>query len=302
MGKLRTIILTFLLFMIIPFNVSAATGPAESYNPKATDETEEGAWSYIKVTPVSGSKSRTYYVFSNYQTTTSPIEGVVEPVDGMVYEKESNTLTVTDFKQEDIILSIHNMGTAFTLNITGENELRCIKVDKDKWDSGLTVVGTGAVTLGNTSDHIRIPLEIYGDLELISGSITCLEEISSISTQEGTRYSFMLSSTNSMPITTSVGINGTLNIVESSAGVFLIRTKENITFSGDALQAPEIKRKGKKVSWTKTPGAMYEVSVNGEVTETQKNIIKAPKKKKVSVRMYMIDKCIKTYSPWSKLV
>ena len=105
-----------------------------------------------------------------------------------------------------------------------------------------------------------------------------------------------------MPITTSVGISATLNIAESSAGLFLVRTKESIIFSGDALQAPEIKRKGKKVSWTKTPGAMYKVSVNGEVTETQKNIIKAPKKKKVSVRMYMIDKCIKTYSPWSKLV
>ena len=301
MGKIRTLLLTLLLFIMAPSMVSAATGPAEYYDPKAPEETA-GAWSYIKVAPVSGSRSKTHYVFSNYETTTLPKEGVVEAVDGMAYDKDSNTLTITGYRQEDIILSVHNMGTAFTLILSGENELRSVKVDKDKWDSGLAIDGTGTVVLGNTSDHIRIPLEVYGNLELLSGTITCLAEVSSVQSIEGNRYSLMVSSPDSIPVTTMLSYDAAIEGGESSSGIFLVRTKDNITFSGDALKALKIKRKSKKVSWTKVPEAVYEVSVNGEITETSKNNIKAPKKKKVSVRVFTEDKCIRTYSPWSKAV
>ncbi len=302
MKKIRTILLTLMFLFVMPLTVCAAAGPADHYDPRSTDEETAGAWSYIKVAPVSGARSKTHYVYSNYQSTTLPVEGVVEAVEGMTYDQDSNTLTVTDYKQEDIILSIHNMGTAFTLCINGENELRCIKADKDKWDSGMIITGTGSAVLGNASDHIRIPLEVYGDLEMISGVISCRAEVSSVQSAEGNRYTFMVISENSVPVKTSVGYDAVIDGGESTGGTFLVRTRENITFSGDAHETPSIKRKGKKVTWTKTAGATYEVSVNGEVTETGKNSIKVPKKKKVSVRMFTVENCIKAYSPWSKLV
>ncbi len=301
MKKIRAILLGMLLAIVMPCAVRAATGPAEFYDPKAKDEAV-GAWSYIKVAPVSGARSKTHYVFSNYETTTLPKEGVIEAVEGMVYDKATNTLNVTNYKQEDIVLSIHNMGTELTLNLEGENELRSVKVDKDLWDSGLIISGTGTTVLGNTSDHNRVPLELYGNLELLSGTVTCLAEVSSVQSAEGDRYAFLMTSTDKIAVKTMVGCSVALDSVETSSGSYLIRTRENITFGGEALAAPEIKRKGKKVTWSKIDGATYEVSVNGEIQETQKTMVKAGKKKKVSVRAIKVDGFTIMYSPWSKLV
>jgi|GEM_PF-2222032 len=272
--------------------------PAPTYEPNPTGDV--GAWSYIKVTPVSGASSRTHYVFSNYQTTTLPIEGKVESVNGMKYSKKTNTLTIKNFDEEDIILLIHNMGTGFTVKITGTNTLRSLKVENENWDSGLTVVGSGKLTLGNAVDHNNVPFDVNGTTELLGGTIKCLAEKTEIQSVGGLRYSFLVCSAEKYPLHTALKSKGTLEANESANNTALVRSTEDITFTGKALKTPGVKRSGKKVSWSKVKGCRYQVKSGNKIITTRKTCIK--NKGKVQVRAIKIQNGIMTCSSWSKKI
>ena len=299
MKKLKTLLLSALLaFTLGATSYAANTNPAAAYESSPTGDV--GAWSYIKVTPVSGASSRTHYLFSNYQTTTLPIEGKVDTVAGFSYSRKTNTLTIRKVAEEDLMLLIHNMGTGFTLKLSGTNSLRSLKVDNENWNSGLTVFGTGKITLGNSDDHNHVPFEVNGTTELLGGTIKCIAEKTDVQSVGGLRYSFLVNDARKNPLHTALKFKGALDGNESANKTSLVRSTADITFSGKALKTLSVKRNGKTVSWNKVKGCKYQVKHGKKIIITKKTSYKT--NSKMYVRALKITNGVMICSQWSKKI
>ena len=291
-------ILSFLTTLCLIFTISTpalASGPADHYDP--TPFTGTGAWSYIKVTPVSGETARTHYVFSNYTTNT---DGIVDKVNHLSYSAKSNTLTINGYKEEDVILDARNMGTSFKIVLKGKNQLRSIHVDNQGWDSGLSISGSGSVTIGNKTDHNHVPLDVNGNLSLSGATIKLIAEEPNVGSGLGLRYTLMTKSSSKTPFKTSLGYKAELSSFFMESGGAVVSCKDDVTFSGKALKTPKLKRKGKKVTWSKVKGAKYEIKAGKTVKTITKTSYKSASK--ISVRAVKTTEGIVCYSAWSKKV
>ena len=304
MKKAIAAILTLLLLLapVAPLTVFGAedrTMPATEYIPGSQGSR---AWSYILVRPYSGSSSRTHYVYSNYQTTTPPIEGVISEQEGMSYDLESNTLTITSLDAEDLNVTVHNMGTGFKVNLAGRSALRSFAVINEGWDSALTIDGSGSIVLGNKKDHNNVPLDVTGHLTILDGEIECIAEETDVQSIGGLRYSFFVGETGKgSPLTSYLNWTGNLESKESTDGKSIVSSKETVKFAGQALSAPTVKRKSKRlVKWKPVDGCTYQVMIDGKVIDVDQNMIKS--KQKVSVRIVKDVNGSIIYSPWSKEV
>ena len=304
MKKLIAAILSLLLLLapVAPLTVSGAedrTAPATEYVPGSQGY---GAWSYILVRPYSGSSSRTHYVYSNYQSTTPPIEGVISEQEGMSYDLESNTLTISNLNADDLLVTVHDMGTGFKIVLEGNSALRCIKVEKKDWDSALTIDGSGSVTLGNKKDHNNVPLDVTGHLTIQGGELECIAEETDVQSISGLRYSLFVGEIGTgSPLTSYLNWSGNLESKESTDGKSIVSSKETVKFAGQALSAPTVKRKSKRlVKWKPVDGCTYQVMIDGKVIDVDQNMIKS--KQKVSVRIVKDVNGSIIYSPWSKEV
>lgn len=229
MKKLIAIFCT-LCVMIIPLN-ALASGPSESYDP--TPFTGSGAWSYIKVTPVSGDTARTHYIFSNYTTNT---EGKVDTVKDISYNKKKNTLTLNNYKEEDVILEAFNMGTTFKIFLKGKkNRLRSISVTNDNsWESGLKMTGKGFITIGNKTDHNHVPLNVEGKCRLSAGKVKLIAEKPDVGSGLGLRYTLMVKDNKeAKPFSTTMSYskNVEINTFERASGGAITNSKDTITFT-----------------------------------------------------------------------
>ena len=291
--------LSVLLSLVLAINIcgtalAAESEPSEGYDPNPMHG--YGAWSYIKIVPVSGAASDTHYIYSNYRASSTSDVGRVDFVKGFSYKAKSNSLTMKNYSNNDTTLIIHNMGTGFRLKLAGKNILRSIVVEQDGWDSALTIDGNGTATLGNKSDHDRIPLNVSGNLTILSGTIKCIkEDVDVTAAGHGERNSVFVSSKSSTPIRTELKHKGTLTFDKEHEAVYSDKT---VTFSGKALKAPTLKRKGRIVKWKSVSGAKYQVKVGNTIKTLKKASYSG--KTKVSVRIVKSKNGIMVMSPWSK--
>ncbi len=71
----------------------------------------------------------------------------VQIVNGVSYNKASNTLTLNNYKNKKAGISVNMMGDDFTINVVGECEIAMIWAWGDGWGGSVTVTGTGTLTV-----------------------------------------------------------------------------------------------------------------------------------------------------------
>ncbi|MBQ6067699.1 MAG: dockerin type I repeat-containing protein [Clostridia bacterium] len=73
------------------------------------------------------------------------------PQEGAVYDKATNTLTLTDFNKGNYSLSANMMGDDFTVCVKGDCRLSSVKVWGDGWGGSLRVTGDGTLAVNPNS-------------------------------------------------------------------------------------------------------------------------------------------------------
>ncbi len=74
------------------------------------------------------------------------IDNTVKPMEGALYDKATNTLTLTDFRG-DYEIMCDRMGDDFTIRVEGDCALDQIDCWSKEWGNGLRITGTGTLTL-----------------------------------------------------------------------------------------------------------------------------------------------------------
>ena len=71
----------------------------------------------------------------------------VNNITGAAYDEKTNTLTLTNLKASDKVLSFAAMGDDFKLNIVGDCSLAAIQSYSANWSAGVTFTGSGKLTV-----------------------------------------------------------------------------------------------------------------------------------------------------------
>ena len=122
---------------------SAQAGPSE-------DQWDEGSYyAYVSFVRVNGEGEvvfsedyQAYYAFQDNQPKGE--------LAGAVYDRDTNTLTITNLDKPDFLLEINAMGDDFKINVVGECSLSRISVWGWGWGAGLTITGDGHLTLNES--------------------------------------------------------------------------------------------------------------------------------------------------------
>ncbi len=72
---------------------------------------------------------------------------------GALYDKATNTLTLTDFHEGNYILAANMMGDDFALCVRGDCRLSAIRVYGDGWGGSLKITGDGTLTVNPNKKH-----------------------------------------------------------------------------------------------------------------------------------------------------
>ena len=150
--KVSFLISIMLVIALLPISVFAANGP----RPKGTeirnlpfgslDTYEEEVSSFIKIGDT--------YILNEDGVVNNSIENVT-------YDKEKNTLTLNNYK-DNIIIKTKATGDDFTLNVVGENEIDGIDISGDLYGGSLKVDGDGTLIVHKDQD-------LEGGLEIGAG-------------------------------------------------------------------------------------------------------------------------------------
>ena len=87
---------------------------------------------------------------------------VKNEMENAVYDKETNTLTLTDFKGDNYILETNVMGDDFTIVVNGECSIAAIKIWGDRYGGGLTIKGDGTLTV-NSKKIFDTPIALIAE-------------------------------------------------------------------------------------------------------------------------------------------
>ena len=74
---------------------------------------------------------------------------VLNDVPGAVYDRETNTLTLTDFNQPNYQLETNMMGDDFKIKVVGECALAGFVSYGDGWGCSINIIGDGTLTVNN---------------------------------------------------------------------------------------------------------------------------------------------------------
>ena len=85
--------------------------------------------------------------YEQYKMTFAYANNEPQKVDGAVYDKEKNTLTLTDFNHPEYSLTARMMGDDFTLCVKGSCALAKIVISGEEWGGSLHIAGDGALTV-----------------------------------------------------------------------------------------------------------------------------------------------------------
>ena len=100
--------------------------------------------------PSSGDYSSAYLRLGNsedgYQTLFAN-SGQIDDVSGAVYDKASNTVTLTNYNNPTNILVANEMGDDLKLKLVGDNHISSLMVYGFGWGGNLEIIGDGSLTI-----------------------------------------------------------------------------------------------------------------------------------------------------------
>ena len=100
--------------------------------------------------PSSGDYSSAYLRLGNsedgYQTLFAN-SGQIDDVSGAVYDKASNTVTLTNYNNPTNILVANEMGDDLKLHLVGDNHIAELAVWGFGWGGNLEITGDGSLTI-----------------------------------------------------------------------------------------------------------------------------------------------------------
>ena len=132
--------------------VKAANGPCDT-----------GDWAYAYINVKIGEEGT--LIFSSKGTNS---------IAGMSYDRESNTLTLNDFKNKAAVIVTNMMGDDFKINLIGDNEIGSIGSYGDAWGGSINICGNGSLVINaDKADDYSVGLLAEGTNSVLSVADTC---------------------------------------------------------------------------------------------------------------------------------
>ena len=132
---IRSKSVNFILIMVL---VLAGLAAAAYLSTVQSHASGPGKDAYISVFD----PGRGGYIYNN---------GKAKKLSGFSYDKKSNTLTIKNRKTETSFLEIWDMGTTFSIKVSGSNQLAAISAMADTRAANITIGGTGSLILNKTN-------------------------------------------------------------------------------------------------------------------------------------------------------
>lgn len=143
--------------------VSAAVSFAVPQVKAANGPCDTGDWAYAYINVRNGEESN--LLFSSEGTNS---------IDGMSYDRESNTLTLNNYKSSTTVIVTNMMGDDFKINIVGDNEIGSIGSYGDAWGGSINISGNGSLVINaDKSDDYGIAFFAEGTNSVLSVADTC---------------------------------------------------------------------------------------------------------------------------------
>ena len=143
--------------------VSAAVSFAVPQVKAANGPCDTGDWAYAYINVRNGEESN--LLFSSEGTNS---------IDGMSYDRESNTLTLNNYKSSTTVIVTNMMGDDFKINLVGDNEIGSIGSYGDAWGGSINISGNGSLVINadRTGDY-GIAFFAEGTNSVLSVADTC---------------------------------------------------------------------------------------------------------------------------------
>lgn len=143
--------------------VSAAVSFAVPQVKAANGPCDTGDWAYAYINVRNGEESN--LLFSSEGTNS---------IDGMSYDRESNTLTLNNYKSSTTVIVTNMMGGDFKINLVGDNEIGSIGSYGDAWGGSINISGNGSLVINaDKSDDYGIAFFAEGTNSVLSVADTC---------------------------------------------------------------------------------------------------------------------------------
>lgn len=151
------------LVTAVVFAVSAAVSFAVPQVKAANGPCDTGDWAYAYINVRNGEESN--LLFSSEGTNS---------IDGMSYDRESNTLTLNNYKSSTTVIVTNMMGDDFKINLVGDNEIGSIGSYGDAWGGSINISGNGSLVINaDKSDDYGIAFFAEGTNSVLSVADTC---------------------------------------------------------------------------------------------------------------------------------
>lgn len=143
--------------------VSAAVSFAVPQVKAANGPCDTGDWAYAYINVRNGEESN--LLFSSEGTNS---------IDGMSYDRETNTLTLNNYKNKTAGIATNMMGDDFKINLVGDNEIGSIGSYGDAWGGSINISGNGSLVINaDKSDDYGIAFFAEGTNSVLSVADTC---------------------------------------------------------------------------------------------------------------------------------
>lgn len=124
---------------------------------------DEGDWAYAYIAV--GNSETKDNIFSSQGSNA---------IDGVSYDKASNTLTLNQYKNADNYIATDMMGDDFKIRLIGENEISSIVAYGDAWGGSVTICGDGSLTVNpKKQEDYGVRLYAEGTVSVLSVENTC---------------------------------------------------------------------------------------------------------------------------------
>lgn len=123
---------------------------------------DEGDWAYAYIAV--GNSETKDSIFSSQGSNA---------IDGVSYDKASNTLTLNQYKNADNYIATNMMGDDFKIRLIGENEISSIVAYGNAWGGSVTICGDGSLTVNRKRQEYGVGLYAEGTASVLSVENTC---------------------------------------------------------------------------------------------------------------------------------
>ena len=143
--------------------LSAAAALNVSRAEAANGPCDEGDWAYAYIAV--GNSETKDNIYSSQGSNA---------IDGVSYDKASNTLTLNQYKNADNYIATNMMGDDFNIRLIGENEISSIVAFGDAWGGSVTICGDGSLTVNpKKQEDYGVRLYAEGTASALSVENTC---------------------------------------------------------------------------------------------------------------------------------